>query len=56
MNLRENTQHTKKSILQFSQKLRGIFEIRFLHVVGVVGNKKNASFSCTRFSFTLTNE
>ena len=34
MNLRENTQRTKKSFLQFSQKLRGIFEIRFLQVVG----------------------
>ena len=52
MNLRENTQHTKKSFLQFSQKLRGIFEIHFLHVVG----KKKTSFSYTRFSFTLTNE
>ena len=41
MNLRENTQHTKNSFLQFSRKLRGIFQIRFLHVVG---NKKTHLF------------
>ena len=41
MNLRENTQHTKNSFLQFSQKQRKIFQICFLHVVG---NKKTHLF------------
>ena len=48
MNLRENTQHTKNSFLQFSQKLRGIFQIRFLHVVG---NKKLIFFIYTFFIY-----
>ena len=48
MNLRENTQHTKNSFLQFSQKLRRIFPIRFLHVVGY---KKRIFFIYTFFIY-----
>ena len=44
-------QHTKNSFLQFSRKLRGIFQIRFLNVVG---NKKTHLFHIHVFHLLST--